>query len=87
MARVSAATPRVLCRYPDAPACRACRIPSVSGSALSTSTLVRLLAASNALMARIPLSSAKCRSIRHTSGWVRRTVSMVSGTLRATVTW
>ena len=58
----------------------------MSGSALRISTLVRLLAASIGTMAVIPLSPAKCRSIRHTSGWVRRTVSMVSGTLRATVT-
>jgi hypothetical protein len=58
----------------------------VSGSALSTSTLVRVLAASIGLMAVIPSSPAKFRSIRHTSGWIRRTVSMVSGTLRATVT-
>ncbi|HEX3388778.1 MAG TPA: hypothetical protein VHT94_07055 [Streptosporangiaceae bacterium] len=58
----------------------------MSGSALSTSTLVRLLAASMGMMAVIPLSPAKCRSMRHTSGLVRRTVSMVSATLRATVT-
>ncbi len=62
-------------------------MPAVSGSALSTSTLVWLLAASMGLMAVIPSSPAKCRSIRQTSGWVRRTVSIVSGTLRATVTW
>jgi hypothetical protein len=48
--------------------------------------LVRLLAASMGMMAVIPLSPAKCRSMRHTSGLVRRTVSMVSATLRATVT-
>ncbi|MGD0927759.1 MAG: hypothetical protein ABR926_21480 [Streptosporangiaceae bacterium] len=58
----------------------------MSGSALSTSTLVRLLAASIGLMAVIPFSPAKFRSIRHTSGWIRRTVSMVSDTVRATVT-
>jgi hypothetical protein len=58
----------------------------VSGSALSTSTFVRVLAASIGLMAVIPSSPPKFRSMRHTSGWVRRTVSMVSGTLRATVT-
>ena len=58
----------------------------MSGSALRTSTLVRLLAASIGMMAVIPLSPAKCRSIRHTSGRVRRTASMVSATLRAMVT-
>ncbi len=62
-------------------------MPSVSGSALSTSTRVRRLAASIGPMAAIPLSPAKCRSIRHTAGCFRRTASMVSGTVRATVTW
>ena len=61
-------------------------MPSVSGSALSTRILVRPLAASIGPIAAIPLSPAKCRSIRHTSGCLRRTDSIVSRTLRATVT-
>jgi len=62
-------------------------MPSVSGSALSTSTRVRRLTSSIGRMAAIPLSPAKCRSIRHTAGCTRRTDSIVAGTVRATVTW
>jgi len=85
IAAVSAVTPRVLCRYPEAPALSAARIPSVSGSADSTSTLVSGLASSIVPIASTLSTPAKCRSIRHRSGWLAATAATVSATVPAIV--
>jgi hypothetical protein len=61
-------------------------MPSVSGSALRTSTFVAGLAAIIGSMALRLSSPPKCRSTRHTSGCCRPTSATVAGTVWATVT-
>jgi len=56
----------------------------VSGSALSTSTLVSGLVVIIVSMVPRLSSPPKCRSTTHTSGCSRRTASAVSGTVWVT---